>query len=300
MDKAETIIMRKYLTFILLSSFFVACSEDNEKKKTEEFVEDVVGEELTIERADKAQKVFQTIPSPFETASIFEEAGVSYNNVLTNPIENVSMYTTSFQQAINLGVYGADLSYANVHDQSQQCMLYMNSCKKMADALGISSAFSTETVERIEKNINDRDSLMTIINDAFWICDAYLKENGQNYMSALIISGGWIEGLYLGTRSLDSENPSEQLMQRIADQKYSLTNLTDLLKTYKNEGSVDLLNKMEDLKTAYNKIEEVKGEATVTEGDIPTIGGGSTLKYTRENIIEIATAVEKIRNEIIQ
>lgn len=292
--------MKKTVFIVFASTLLLACDSD-------EVVEDIVDEnnveatdEQTIERAEKAQKVFQTIPSPFETASIFEEAGIGYNSAITNPVENIDKYTTSTQQALNLGVYGADLSYANIHDQSQESMFYMNCSKKMADALGVAGAFTPEAIERIEENMNNRDSMMVIVSDAFWTCDAYLKENGQDNLSALIIAGGWIEGLYIGTRGLQAENPNKDLIQRIAEQKYSLDNLLDLVGSYDNDEINSIKTSLEGLRTSFNKIEVIENEATVEEGDTPTIGGGSTLNYTPETINEIATSVETIRNEIIK
>lgn len=292
--------MKKTVFIVFASTLLLACDSD-------EVVEDIVDEnnveatdEQTIERAEKAQKVFQTIPSPFETASIFEEAGIGYNSAITNPVENIDKYTTSTQQALNLGVYGADLSYANIHDQSQESMFYMNCSKKMADALGVAGAFTPEAIERIEENMNNRDSMMVIVSDAFWTCDGYLKENGQDNLSALIIAGGWIEGLYIGTRGLQAENPNKDLIQRIAEQKYSLDNLLDLVGSYDNDEINSIKTSLEGLRTSFNKIEVIENEATVEEGDTPTIGGGSTLNYTPETINEIATSVETIRNEIIK
>ena len=292
--------MKKTVFIVFASTLLLACGSD-------EVVEDIIDEnnvevndEKTIERAEKAQKVFQTIPSPFETASIFEEAGIGYNSAITNPVENIDKYTTSTQQALNLGVYGADLSYANIHDQSQESMFYMNCSKKMADALGVSGAFTAEAIERIEVNMNNRDSMMTIVSDAFWTCDAYLKENGQDNLSALIIAAGWIEGLYLGTRGVSEENPNQDLMQRIAEQKYSLNNLIDLVQSYDDEEVKKISEKLKQLQATYDKIEEQEAETTVSEGDTPTIGGGTTLNYTPENILAISTTVENIRNEIIK
>lgn len=285
---------------MLTASLLLACGADD---TTDEVVDNnkiKVTDEKTIERAEKAQKVFQTIPSPFETASIFEEAGIGYNGEITNPVENIDKYTTSTQQALNLGVYGADLSYANIHDQSQESMFYMNCAKKMADELGVSGAFTAEAIERIEENMNNRDSMMTIVSDAFWTCDAYLKENGQDNLSALIIAAGWIEGLYLGTKGINFDSPNDALMQRIAEQKYSFTNLMDLLSSYNDAEVKKLADKLAALKDSFDKIEEQESEATVTEGETPTIGGGTTLAYSAENILEIATTAENIRNEIIK
>ena len=201
---------QKYIYLITISLTLFSCGSDtgqetlaNDQQTTES------GDENSRERAAKAKKVFYTVPSPYETALIFERSGVGYNIGVLNPIDNVNNYSTNVKQALNFGVYGADLSYANIFDQSQQCMFYMNCAKKLADGLGITSAFDAETMERIEANMNNRDSLMNIINDAYWVADGYLKENEQDFLSALIISGGWIEGLYLGTVTLDEDNPSE-------------------------------------------------------------------------------------------
>ena len=291
--------MKRTIIFCFISAVLVSCGNDETQQETVE-VKNETTDEQSVERAEKAQKVFQTIPSPYETAMLFEESGIGYNVEALNPVENVSKYTTSTQQALNLGVYGADLSYANIHDQSQESMFYMNCSKKMADALGVAGAFTPEAIERIEENMNNRDSMMVIVSDAFWTCDGYLKENGQDNLSALIIAGGWIEGLYIGTRQLSGENVNEALMQRIAEQKHSLNNLLDLLSTYEDENVKSLSNQLNTLKTVYDKVEEKEAEATVSEGDVPTIGGGSTLSYTPEVINEIATTVETIRNEIIK
>jgi hypothetical protein len=291
--------MKKGIFLITAATLLVACGGEVEENVTDNNTDEVV-QDLTPERAGKAQMIFQTIPSPFETASIFEEAGAAYNSDATNSIENVSKYTTSTQQAINLGVYGTDLSYANIFDQSQESMFYMNCSKILADALGVTAAFSPETVERIEENMNNRDSMMTIVSDAFWTCDSYLKENGQDDLSALIITGGWIEGLYLGSSSLNQETPNKELMHRIAEQKYSLDNLLDLLNTYDNEQVNELRSHLEKLKVVFDKIEEKEGETTVSDDEVPVIGGGSSLIYTPEIIFEIATTTKDIRNEIIK
>ena len=291
--------MKKQIAIVLFSSVLFACGGD--VKKTEPIVEDIEVSEETSERVEKAQMVFQTVPSPLETASIFQNAGANYNADLLNPIENVDNYATNTQKALNFGVYGADLSYANIFEQTQETMFYMNCSKKLADALGVTSAFDAATMERLEENMNNRDSLIIIINDAFWIADAFLKENGQDNLSALIIVGGWVEGLYIGTKTLDHENPDEALMTKIADQKFSLDNLVELLSTYDSEEVKNIAQKLNALKTVYDKISETEGETTVKNNNgVTTIGGGSSLSFEKGTIIEIANEIEKIRNEIIQ
>ncbi|PJA07167.1 MAG: hypothetical protein COX70_08035 [Flavobacteriales bacterium CG_4_10_14_0_2_um_filter_32_8] len=291
--------MKKFIYLLFISNLLLACSGNTES--TEDSNDQVVDDSLTPERAAKAQLVFHTVPSPLETASIFQNAGSVYNPEITNPVENVNKYATNTQKAINLGVYGADLSYANIFDQTQESMFYMNCSKKMSDGLGVTSAFDEATMERMEENMNNRDSLMIIINDAFWLADAYLKENGQDNLSALIITGGWVEGLFLGTKALKKDNPDKELMKKIAEQKYSLTNLMELLATYNNEDVKKLGQTLTPLKTAFDKVKIEESEATVSnQTGVPTIDGGSTLTYETSTILEIAVVIEKIRNEIIK
>ena len=293
--------MRKYIYIIILASVLMACGGNESTDIVVETILAPVAEtEDTLERVEKAQMIFRTIPSPLETATLFQEVGVEYNQNITSPISNVSNYVTSIQKALNLGVYGADLSFANIFGQSQESMLYMNCSKILSDGLGVINAFDVETIERMEVNINNRDSLLGLISDAYWIADAHLKENGQDHLSVLIITGGWIEGLYIGSATLNKDAPNKALMQRIADQKYSLNSLIDLLDTYDNESVVEIGGKLKTLQTVYSKIGVKTGETTVSESEgVATIGGGDVLTFETEIIFEIRTVIKKIRDEII-
>lgn len=289
----------KYTSLLILLFALYSCG--GESTEQDDNLTTETNSDLTNQRVDKAKKIFYTIPSPYETALIFESSGVSYNIGLLNPIDNVSNYSTSAKQALNFGVYGSDLSYANIFDQSQQCMFYMNCAKKLADQLGVTSAFDVETIERIEKNLNNRDSLMDIINDSYWIADGQLKENQQDYLSGLIIAGGWVEGLYLGSATLDKKKPNAAIMKAIADQKYSMNNLMDLLNLYDHEEINKLKIQLSKLQLSFNKITETTTETSVNNGTtVAVIGGGSTLEYTPEIILEIAQNVKTLRNEIIE
>lgn len=252
-------------------------------------------------RIKRTQLIFHTIPSPLETANMFLKAGMTYDPALLNPIDNVSNYSTSAQQALNLGVYGADLSCASIFDQTQESMFYLNCSKKLADKLGVSSAFDEKTMERFERNINNRDSLMNLINDSYWKTDAYFQEGERENMSALIISGGWIEGLYLGTQMMESQGINDNIASKIAEQKYSYENLLDLLHTFNNDLDIDAVKsdllKLEDI---FERIKVIEGKTDIIENEdgSTTIGGGATLSYTNDDIKEIATVVKELRTKI--
>jgi hypothetical protein len=259
---------------------------------------------VNVEKDTKAQNVFYSIPSPIETTSLLKGAGARYNASYLNPIENLSKYSTAASRALNLGVYGTDLSFTSIFDQTQESMLYLRCTNKLATSLGISGAFDEATTARIEANLENRDSLLTIISDSYWNADTYLKENGQPGVSALIIAGGWIEGLYIATQ-IANATKNEDIATRIGEQKLSLDNLVALLESYKsnNEGVNNVYGQLQELKKIYDGI-EVKPSETMASTDqkagVTTIENKNDFKITAEQLKAISDKSAQIRNKIIQ
>jgi hypothetical protein len=183
-------------------------------------------------------------------------------------------------------------------------MLYLRCTNKLSTSLGISGAFDDKTTSRIEANLEDRDSLLTIISDSYWTADSYLKENGQPGVSALIIAGGWIEGLYIATQIAKATN-NEDIATRIGEQKLSLDNLVALLDSYKttNQGVNDTYVQLMELKKVYDEIPS-KATETVASTDpaaaVTTVDNKSSYKLTPEQLKAISDKAAQIRNKIIQ
>jgi hypothetical protein len=55
-------------------------------------------------------------------------------------MKNADKYTTLKKQSLNLGIYGADLNYANVFEKSMEVQLFMESCRALVKKLDIESA----------------------------------------------------------------------------------------------------------------------------------------------------------------
>ena len=169
------------LFLLILIMLFGSCTEDIVLEQQEE-------KEMVINKVEEVKSIFYTLPSPIETASLLQKAGAKYDGSILNPVINISRYELASMKALNLGIYGSDLSCASVFDQTQEVMFYLSSCKKLADGLGLEKAFDTETMKRMEENINNKDSLLQLISDSYWLADSYLKENDRSNLSALIIS----------------------------------------------------------------------------------------------------------------
>lgn len=253
-------------------------------------------------RLKKTRNIFFNIPSPMETAALLKKAGAEYNGKILNDVKNVDRYTSAGQQALNLGIYGADLSYASVFNQTQESMFYTAATRKLADKLNITSAFNDQTIERMERNMNDRDSLLNIISETYWSMDAYLKENDRDHLSAMMIAGGWVEGLYIATQ-IAQANDSPELRQRIAEQKLSLKDLLGLIDTYgSDEENLNRIRKdLTELEALFADVEigSVGNEVTQENGVTIVGGGGAAAQLSTEKLAALKDKAAAIRNNYI-
>ena len=252
-------------------------------------------------RQNTLTKIFHAAPSPMETASLIKRSGASFHGDALNGADRASEYTTSDAQAINLGIYGADLSYATIFEENATSLEYLAAIKSLSTELGVDDVLSGEVMDEVEANRNDRDLLIDIVSDTFYELNERLKFNGQEDLAGLVVASGWVEGMYLATRHLD-EAP-EELKTRIAEQKLVLDDVMRLCKSYEQtEPLAALLTSMEAIEAAYAGVATTEGEGSTSreESGSFVIGGGPTFSADDATIQAIASAVEAVRSGCIQ
>lgn len=217
-----------------------------------------------------AENVFIYIPSPIQTAELLKQAGAKYNLDLVNSPDNASIYTTTASMALNMGVYGSDLAFAGIFNQNAETIKFMDCTRKMADGLHVLAAFSDDRKLRLENNINNRDSVLSIITDSYWDCDAMLQDNEQPHASALMIAGGWIEGLYLACRVAESTNNND-IRIRIVEQRSSLDKLIILLDKQEHNDVTPISTELKELKVIFDKLPK-KTDGSLVESKDPETG----------------------------
>lgn len=257
----------------------------------------------TLAENKSVRNVFYSIPSPVELCQLMERAGATYDKDLLNDIQNVSKYTTTVSQGLNLGVYGADLSITSLFDKTQESLFYMKCTSSMAKSLGITTAFNGPSMSRMDANKGNRDSLLSIITDSYYETDDYLKENKRANISALVIAGGWIEALYIGSQ-IGLRTNNEEVKTRIAEMKGSLNSLCGLLSLYKGEDGIDpVAAKLNELRAIYDQVLAGSGQTSISTDEktkVTTIGGGNKMVLSKEQFATIAKKAEEIRNFIIK
>ena len=181
--------------------------------------EDPNGDELLIvsdATLDSAQsltasikgKIF-SIPSPIQMVSLIKSQDDVFNESVLTDAREVENFTTTFQRAINMGVYGADLGYAAIYEKNLQAIAYLNSIDKLSTDLSISGAFDADLVNRFIENGNNQDSMLVIVSEGYRKGDQFLKDNEQHDVASLILTGGWIESMFFATISFEKTKDQE-------------------------------------------------------------------------------------------
>ena len=275
---------------VLISAIWFGCNSSTSEDK---FKDTFAIEQDTHTVIKKAKKIFFSLPSPLETAILFKQAGATFNRDLLNPLTNYTSYTTNKAMSINLGIYSADLSYASLFEQNQTAIQYMAAAKKMAEGLGVIDAIDKSMIEKLEENVTNKAVVMEIVSQAFVNSNASLKQNDRASMAAIVLVGGWIEGLYVATQLTGSVKENE-LIDKIIDQRLSLESIISLLDAYKlNKDVADILKDMTELKAIFDQI-VVKTSRIVPVVDEKT--KVTTLKSKKETSLSEAVYRQLVEN----
>jgi hypothetical protein len=238
------------ISIVLFSS---ACSGD---KGTREIV-DSIGKDSNQVELDKTrlklQRLLNSIPVPFKTLEQLTGAGLPFRQELLNPEMNAGNYSQAQEQALNLGIYGADLAYLISQEKFAESAPYLRRVKQLADAVVVPSAFDERMVRQFTNNMpigekpenQKRDTLQKLVYDSYDRIDSSLQSNERLELATLVVAGGWIESLYLATQHLGDERPDKNnqvLWDILKQQRKQLPNLIALVADFEENPNLKLLH----------------------------------------------------------
>lgn len=248
--------------------------------------------------------VSYSVPTPNELFTIIKETGVAFDPSILNSTENAGNYTNKKIQALNFGVYSADLAFTSSYEISTDALKYFAVIKKLGDDLDIANAFDETVFQKVEESIEkgQSDSLMILSNDTYFEAYSYLEENDRGSTLALIVLGGWIESLYIMT-NLGEYEEGGVLVDRIAEQKLTLENLMGFLMKYENDSDVmEVMEGLAEIEGLFWELEVEEGEDATTEleGDMYVMSGGGKIVVSQEQYNELKELVKALRMEIVE
>jgi hypothetical protein len=297
----------KNILFIILTIGLISCGgkkTDKDKLNINSLLEEGSKENNLEISAESMNSIIQSIPSPLEVAMVIKQSGIDFKETLLNSENNSNRYTTDQEKALSIGIYGGDLGYINIFEKVFLTVNYLNTIKKLADAVNIGQFFDFATIKRMASNNDKMDSLIYLSTLNFNRMDEFLRSQKRSNLSILIVTGTWTEGLYIASK-VAKENNNKDIMNWIGYQKIIIDQLLLGLSAYKNDEFFQkIVTDMNQLKAVYDKVTIVyeyhEPESVEVDGRLVIVDKStSKVNITPEQVTEIGTLVDKMRTRLI-
>jgi hypothetical protein len=242
-----------------------------------------------------------SVPSPVQTALLIRKLQLPYERSMPMDPTSVERMATKVQRALALGAFGADLAYVTVHKDGQRALNTLQVVQKLSAQLELSNAFDQAAMDGFKRSLSNEDSLLRHTGSAFRMADKYLKSNNRDDVSALVLAGGWIEGMHL-TLSGSGNSTDPLLTNRLGEQRRTLVNLIALLErtdTEKAHGT--LVTGLKEALATYDGVTATYQFQPVTVDAVKKttyVNSTSTVTMTPEQFKAIAEKVKALRTLI--
>jgi hypothetical protein len=291
--------MKRYTSLFLILLLLSACGNRDKESLTVDTDESYLDELVVSEEA--MDEVIENIASPIEVAALLSDLQIPFSGSYLSDPEKMSEYSTNYEMAYHLGALSSDLGYLNIYNKTGTAINYLSTINKLTEALDVGQFFDFMKMKRLATGADKLDSLLFVSMNSFNRMDAHLRQTDRSNLSALMVAGVWIEGLYLATQVYD-RSQVEELRNVIAEQKMILSNLLIILNRYKaddhfRELLIDyarLKGQFDNVKITYEIGEpetiEIDGMLMVVQDET------STIEMSDETLSGIIDVTKEIRN----
>ena len=251
--------------------------------------------------------MFYQVPTPNELFAVLKNAEVSYNRENLNDISNVNKYETKASKALNFGIYTADLAYITSLGQMDDASKFFETIRTMSKDLEIENAVDEVVLKRLQSNLenSNADSLFYLSNETYYNAYSYLEENDRRDVLALIVVGGWIEGLNI-ILNLEPYREGSEVCQRIADQKLTLENLLVFTSSIENDQLSEIIGELASIEEVFNdsssdeETEASEFTSNESEDGVMIFGGGVSSSLSENQFNELKSIVLDLRTSIVE
>ena len=237
-----------------------------------------------MQKVDTIEKQIEShvypLPTSAEVIKMLTDLQVGYNFGITNPPANVKKYFDSRKKAINMGVYGADLSYVTLYNVKQEVTNYLEAIRSLANDLYMARIYDQSVYDSIVKNFDNKEALVKILTNTFEETYSYLSRNDQQVLALLVVGGAWVEGMYLTTHVSEAAYNVAGISKNLIEQKSSFDLYLEITAPYLSDSHMsDFIKTLEPIKTVY---------------------AGLTTSLYEKDIKAITAAMETVRTQLVQ
>lgn len=274
--------MKKAIAVIVIPALFLCVSGLNSCKSCKSGTQGLKEVEIPQVKdtvKSEIEKNVYPLPTSAEVIKKLQDLEVGFMLGISNPVENVKKYNISSAKAINMGVYGADLSYATLYNIQQEVINYLNAIRSLANELQMSALYDESLYDKIKLNFDNKDKLVEILKEAFDNTYKYLAENEQETLALLVVGGAWVEGMYLTTHVSEAAYQNAEFSKVLIEQKESFDLFIEITQQYLDDANLkEFIAKLEPVKKVY---------------------AGLTTSLTLQDINNITKAIATVREQII-
>lgn len=293
--------MKKIIYTISIALLAFACTNESEvvENDVKDLSIDIEGEE---EEEEIFNEVVHTIPSPQEQFDQLQMLGGDMNASLAHDLSIAEDYNTVESKSLAFGVYSADAAYMMRYDQGKKVFMdYVSALEKIGDRLGISQMYGDEFISEIEELSDDPEALFELSSDNIISVYNNMIENDKGVELSLILSGGWIQTMYILFETCGSFEGDLLIQELIKDEQLVLENLIVLLSDYTDNERVssvyEMLTALDDLYLEMD-CESTEVEVKKLEGS-KTLFGGASCIFTEEVFNKMHKFVQDMRAGIL-
>jgi hypothetical protein len=249
------------------------------------------------------EETYYGLLTPVEICVIFNRLAVPYSDAALNPTSNRDLYLSSSKASINTGIYGVDFGYLKMFGIGQEVIDYMVTIREMSNKLGIPDDMLTDPIRKVQNDIADPDTITNLMKTAYSRIEDHLRQSGRESTAGLMVMGGWVEAMFIATQLVyNPEKPDPEVVQKIAEQKYTLTSLLSFMKNYYDDPVVVYYTKKLKFLQHYFDTFEIyfeKGDLEIDLSKQVLRSSGAKMTVTVDTLNKIRDYVAKLRTEMV-
>jgi len=227
-----------------------SCKNRGETRKQKEINTD----ELQAMEQKIEENVYP-LPTSAEVIKKLTDMDLGYILGATNPSDNSGRYVDSYSRSVNMGVFGADLSYSTLYNMNQDVIDYLAAIREMTLEQNLSKIYDESLYDKIKNNFDDRDTLVTILQEAFDNTYSIMVDADQENLALLMVGGAWVEGMYLTLAVSESGAHLSGFESVLLDQKQSFDLFLEICQPFTDDPLVSrIITAVQPVKDVYETL----------------------------------------------
>jgi hypothetical protein len=155
--------MKKLFLFSLPALFIFGCGSEPKEKTGKE-----KADSAKKDTAKTTMMKIYSLPAAMQIPTAIKEMKGTFSEEYLKPTNTKDApASTNFSKAVNMGICGIDMGYCLLYEQNQLAIKYVSRIARMADDLKITGAFEANVLDRLKKQVTNKDSASYLLLSSF-------------------------------------------------------------------------------------------------------------------------------------